>query len=92
MMPIWSRNGREVFYQSPRNQIMVSDYIVRGDSFVASKPRVWSTRSCCRRVSPTSIWPRRERFAIAPDPGAPPAEVRVTVLLNFFDELRRRLP
>ncbi len=92
-MPIWSRNGREVFYQSPRNQIMVSDYIVRGDSFVASKPRVWSTQ----QLLPTGftnfdLAPDGKRFAIAPDPGAPLAEVRVTVLLNFFDELRRRLP
>jgi Tol biopolymer transport system component len=92
-MPIWSRNGREVFYLSPRNQIMVSDYIVRGVSFVAGKPRVWSTQ----QLLPTGftnldLAPDGKRFAIAPDPGAPLAEVRVTVLLNFFDELRRRLP
>ena len=74
-------------------QIMVADYIVRGSSFEASKPRVWSKQ----RLLPTAftnfdLAPDGRRFAIVPDAGASPTEVRVTMLLNFFDELRRRLP
>jgi hypothetical protein len=42
--PIWSSNGREPFYETPDNRIMVSAYTAKGDSFAADKPRLWSTR------------------------------------------------
>ena len=90
--PIWSRNGRELFYLADR-QIMVSDYTVRGSSFEASKPRLWSKQ----RLLPTAftnfdLAPDGKQFAVVPDSSASPTEVRVTMLLNFFDELRRRVP
>ena len=40
--PVWSRNGRELFFRSDDNRIMVAAYEVKGDSIVADKPRVWS--------------------------------------------------
>lgn len=41
--PVWARNGRELFFRTT-DQIMVADYTVKGDSFVASKPRLWSEK------------------------------------------------
>jgi Tol biopolymer transport system component len=41
VMPLWSRNGHELFYRTEDQRIMVANYIVRGESFVADKPRVW---------------------------------------------------
>ena len=38
--PAWSRNGRELLYRAG-DQIMAASYTVRGDEFVADKPRVW---------------------------------------------------
>jgi len=39
--PIFSRNGKELFFFDPTDdQIMVASYSVKGDSFVAEKPRV----------------------------------------------------
>ena len=38
--PVWSRSGRELLYQSG-DQMMTASYTVKGDSFVAEKPRVW---------------------------------------------------
>ena len=37
--PIWSRNGRELFYQSFDHRIDVAEYTVRGGSFVVEKAR-----------------------------------------------------
>jgi Tol biopolymer transport system component len=35
--PMWSRNGRELFFDTLDNHIMVATYTVKGDSFVADK-------------------------------------------------------
>ena len=40
--PIWSRDGRELFFESRDRSIMATAYAARGDSFTAGKPRVWS--------------------------------------------------
>jgi eukaryotic-like serine/threonine-protein kinase len=41
MMPIWSPNGHELFYRTEEQQIMVANYSVKEEAFVADKPRVW---------------------------------------------------
>jgi Tol biopolymer transport system component len=38
----WSRDGRELYYESSDNRIMAVSYVVKGDSFLYAKPRVWS--------------------------------------------------
>lgn len=95
--PVWSRNGREVFFRSRNNQIMVVPYTVKGDLFVAEKPRLWSGRKL-------ALTPTARGFDVAPDGkhivATLPAEYseeqktqhHVIFLLNFFDELRRRVP
>jgi serine/threonine-protein kinase len=42
--PVWAHNGRELFFRSTDNRIMVVSYAANGDSFIAEKPRVWSER------------------------------------------------
>src|SRR5262249_50052512 len=43
--PIWSTNGHELFFMSFFDRhIMVVDYTVSGDTFIAGKPRVWSEK------------------------------------------------
>jgi hypothetical protein len=42
--PIWSRTGRELFFRSPDNRIMVASYKIQGDSIVPDQPRVWSQK------------------------------------------------
>jgi len=41
-LPIWSRNGRELFFRSLDNRIMAATYSANGRSFRASKPQIWS--------------------------------------------------
>ena len=96
--PTWSRNGHELFfwqYGVPEEQLMVTSYQERGDLFVADKPHVWSGRV-------PVFFPATKFYDPAPDgksivalmPADTPEEPhdRVTFLLNFFDELRRRVP
>jgi serine/threonine-protein kinase len=97
--PIWSRDGRELFYETLDNRIMAATYTAKGDSFAADKPRLWSNTQIMDLFG-TGIWnldlsPDGKRFAVIPRPDAtaePKGSVHVTVLLNFFDELRRRVP
>jgi Tol biopolymer transport system component len=98
MNPMWSRNGRELFYESPDNLIMAAVYAANADSFTADKPRPWSNTQILEPVP--FLWnldlaPAGKRFAVFPKPdatGEQKSSVHVTVLLNFFDELRRRVP
>src|SRR5262249_52996852 len=38
--PMWSRSGRELFFESLDNRIMVAGYSVQGDAFFPAKPRL----------------------------------------------------
>lgn len=46
--PMWSRGalgaGHDLFFEALDNRMMAAAYTVKGDSFVADKPRVWSDR------------------------------------------------
>jgi hypothetical protein len=75
---------------------MSASYTVKGDSFVADKPRVWIAKLG------GTFWdlaPDGKRVAaIAPveSPGesaaAPKQDHEIVMLVNFFDELRRKAP
>jgi len=96
-MPRWARNGRELFYRTEDSRIMVVTYTARGDTFVADKPRLWSDKPLANTgLTPNlDLAPDGKRFAvlIAPE-GTEATDVQrhVTLLMNFFDELRRIAP
>jgi serine/threonine-protein kinase len=96
--PIWSRNGRELFFLADRQRVMVVDYTARGDAFLAGQPRLWSERRILNLGSPPvytyDLSPDGKRFVVVlyPDGTAEEEPVtHVTFLLNFFDELRQRV-
>jgi dipeptidyl aminopeptidase/acylaminoacyl peptidase len=95
MMPDWSRTGRELFYKSVvGSRIMAVSYETRGDSFLAGKPRLWSeTVFLSMGTQPTSdLAPDGKSFAVLMEEGRSPDEKprnTLTILLNFFTELRR---
>jgi serine/threonine-protein kinase len=98
-LPVWSPNGRELFYESRDNRIMAADYTARRESFDAGRPRPWCSRQIWNTVfSPNlDLAPDGKRFVAFPGPGpnirAPQVgPVHVTFLLNFFDEVGRRVP
>jgi Tol biopolymer transport system component len=92
----WSKNGRELFYETPGNQIMVADYTTDGGSFAAGRAHPWSDVQVLNTgVSNLALAPDGKRFAVFPlteTMGGEKGSVRVTFLLNFFDELRRKVP
>jgi serine/threonine-protein kinase len=95
--PIWSRNGRELFYLGPDKRIQVATYTTSGNSFSPGKSRVWSERQLgdwgVNRMY--DLAPDGKRFAVVLDTdqtGDSKPAMSVTVLVNFFDELRRRVP
>lgn len=91
MHPRWSPMGRQLFYESLDGHVMVVDYNVEGDSFAASKPRLWTPT---RILAPSGAYnmdvaPDGKRLVVFPLPQSDD-ETRVTFLLNFNDELQRR--
>jgi dipeptidyl aminopeptidase/acylaminoacyl peptidase len=97
--PVWSRNRRELFYVNSGDRIMVVSYTANEHSFVPEKPRQWSPAPIFRPTD-NALWnldigPDGRRFVVLVPPESrseSPATVHATILLNFFDELRRRLP
>jgi len=93
--PTWSRTKPELFFGSPLGQIMVAPYTVEGDSLRAEKPRLWSdgryfVRSQNRMFD---LHPDGMRFALAPlEQAVGVKHDKVTVLINFFDYLRKIAP
>ena len=93
--PMWSRNGHELFFETLDNHIMVAAYTVKGDSFVADKPRVWSEKQLGGSVNSmrnVDLAPDGKRIvALMPveTAEAQKAQNQVIFLENFFDELRR---
>jgi serine/threonine-protein kinase len=90
--PVWSGNGRELIYLQG-DQLMAVSYSVNGDSFAPEKPRVWIDKLG------GAFWdlaPDGKRVAVvtpvAAAPEAPKPDHEVVLLLNFFDELRKRVP
>jgi serine/threonine-protein kinase len=96
--PMWSRTGHNLFFETLDNHIMVAPYTVKGDSFVADKPRVWSAQQIggsVNTVKNVDLAPDGKRLvALMPleTADAQQAQRHVTFLLNFFDDVRRKVP
>ena len=92
---VWSRARRELLYLAPDGRIMLVPYTAAGDAFQAEKPRVWSeTPVQLRPLTGASfdLHPDGERVAMAPATQATAGPTHVTLIFNFFDELRRMAP
>jgi hypothetical protein len=95
---MWSRNGRELFFETLDNHIMTAAYTVKGDSFVADRPRVWSEKQIegtPNFLKNVDLAPDGKRIvALMPAESAQgqQAQSHVIFLENFFDEVRRRVP
>jgi serine/threonine protein kinase/Tol biopolymer transport system component len=96
--PIWSRNGRELFYASTGRRIMVTSYTATDGAFIAGKPVPWcdlqavSLLNSSTASSMLDLAPDGARFVVLVPASTEPqkATTHVNVLLSFWDELRRR--
>jgi serine/threonine-protein kinase len=97
--PIWSRSAHELFYISSSRRIMVSRYSYHDDAFVAGKPSLWCEFQTLAPPqlpffsSIIDLAPDGKRFAVlvsaSTESQQPPTQVNF--LLNFADELRRKI-
>src|SRR5579864_2979146 len=91
MTPAWSRSAHELMYRSG-DQIMAVSYTVNGGTFVPEKPRVWIAKP---GGTDWDLAPDGKHVAVltpVESAGAPARDHEVVFLLNFFDELRRKVP
>jgi len=93
---LWANDGHELFYETTDNQIMVVDYRVESGGFIPGKPRLWSDRRIFYTgTSNLDLAPDGKRFLVLMTPEPAPGDrnpVHITMLLNFFDEVKRKIP
>ena len=97
--PQWSPSARELFFLGPDRRIMVVDYTIKGNSFSAGVPRLWSKQQILLKagggpLQSYALAADGKRFAVMLYPDGttePQSPLRLTFLLNFGDELRRRV-
>jgi len=89
--PVWSPNGPDLFYRNQQGQIMATHYTISDDAFSPGKPQLWSSTVV---VQFDVAHDGKSVAAIIEPPASAdkssPAEA--VFVLNFFDELRRRVP
>jgi serine/threonine-protein kinase len=97
--PVWGPSGRELFYRRG-GKLLVVDVDERGASLVVGPPTVVfddhyrpDSGGAAGGVANYDISPDGKRFVMVEEPKAPaPAEPRLNVILNWGDELKRRVP
>jgi len=94
--PVWNRNGRELFYRSGDKMMAVD--IATQPSFVAGKPRMLFQGQYVLNTPPSSIpfydvSADGQRFLmLMPSEQGQAAPTQINVVLNWFEELKRRVP
>src|SRR5262249_42924331 len=97
MMPVWSRTGHELYFRTDDQRIMVASFSVTGETFAAQKPRIWFGRQLANvGLTPNfDLAPDGKRFValMSADAAAPrEAQNHVTIVVNFFEELKPLVP
>ena len=93
--PIWNRNGRELFYRSGTKMMAVET--TTQPSFSAGKPRVLFEGQYVLAVFPGmdltyDVSADGQRFLMVKETGQATSPTQINVVLNWFEELKRRVP
>jgi serine/threonine protein kinase/Tol biopolymer transport system component len=92
--PVWNPNGRELFYRSGDKMMAVD--IATHPSFTAGKPRMLFEGRYEPAPFPNAnydVSPDGQRFLMPkPSEQAQAAPTQINVVLNWFEELKRRVP
>jgi serine/threonine-protein kinase len=93
--PVWSRNAREVFYRSGNKMMAVATTTQPG--FSAGKPQVLFEGEYFIKRFPTmgpafDVSPDGQRFLMVKETDQAPSLTQINVVLNWFEELKRRVP
>jgi Tol biopolymer transport system component len=97
--PIWSPAGRQLFYAGPQRRIFVVDYTANGSSFQRGNPRPWTDTPILNTNigggNLFDVMTDGKRVIVLPQPERNEeraGNLHLTFLVNFFDEVRRRMP
>ncbi|MGO9255122.1 MAG: hypothetical protein ACLQU1_02290 [Bryobacteraceae bacterium] len=94
--PLWSRDGRELLFQTLEGRVTAVSYAAKGDAFTAGNPRLWMEARLRNVLGSVNydLAPDGKRLAaiLEDDASGKKEPTHLTFLLNFFDELRRRAP
>jgi Tol biopolymer transport system component len=92
--PVWNRNGRELFYRSGDRMMAVE--IVTQPSFSAGRPKLlFEGRYLPSTVQTANytVSPDGQRFLmVKPRAADESAPTQINIVLNWFEELKRRVP
>jgi serine/threonine-protein kinase len=93
--PVWSRNGREVFYRSGNKMMAVAT--TTQPRFSAGKPQVLFEGEYFMKRFPVmgpafDVSPDGQRFLMVKETDQAPSLTQINVVLNWFEELKRRVP
>src|SRR5207247_2270486 len=96
-LPVWSRGSNQLFYRDLGNRIMVQDFTISGDTFSPGAARQWSPTPIFATAAFQNfdMFPDGKRaivVALTDQYSGGTTGQHATFLLNFFDELKRRLP
>jgi Tol biopolymer transport system component/predicted Ser/Thr protein kinase len=92
--PMWNRNGRELFYRSGDKMMAVD--IATQPGFAAGKPRMLFEGQY--RLTPGTapnydVSPDAQRFLmLKPSESAETTPTQINVVLNWFEELKQKVP
>ena len=96
--PLWSPDGSEIFY-SYRDGFYVADVLATEPEFVVDAPQLLFSLPQLRGGSPNDVTPDGQLFlGVAPSlsdqdvANTEPYVPRITVVLNWFEELKQRVP
>ena len=94
--PIWSRNGRELFYLDRENKLTAVPVQTSGRAFLHGGPTRVLDTAYARAVGnsrPYDVSPGGQRFLmIKEDPTLAEKPTSLMVVLNWFEELKAKLP
>jgi serine/threonine-protein kinase len=89
--PVWSRNGRELFYRN--GDKLMAAAVETTPTFVASKPRLMFEQHFEKSIFPFEanydVSPDGKRFLLVVPSEGESAPAQINVVLNWSEELRR---
>ena len=98
-LPLWSPNGRELFYISLENSVMAVAVETK-PAFSLGTPKILFRSMCVGSTpgegTPWDISPDGKRFLMMkepqPTPSASAGPHRINIVLNWIEELKQRVP
>jgi len=93
--PLWSRDGRELFYRNGAGEMVAVEILSNGSPPIGQQRALFSTLPYLRDAFYRSydVTPDRQRFVMLRRPtGQGVEDTRLIVVENFLEELRAKVP